>query len=718
MTRSLVALLLCLFSVAICAQKSNEEHVKRLMDNDKYLDALEVLESLPAEDKSHFLKRGICYYYTGDLDKAMDDLAAAYDAGEESATLLKYLALSHHKRGEFISASRAYKLYLNEIDRDDPERKEIIHAIKNCSYGRKAKHVEQIGFVENLGVVVNSKYDEIAPIKSPNYAYKYYFSSNRKGSTGGLRNKNGLKDDIYGKYSSDIYTVEQINGSWTPSTGVPPLLNSARDEILQGFSDNGRVLIFLKQGGNATPQLVSDTFSTEVTETPQPLVTPANGGLGDKDLFFVDDKTFIFSSKRRGGYGGYDLYITYKEDGSWMEPINLGPEVNSPFDEVSPFLVNSGSILYFSSNREESIGGYDIYTARYGIERGRWDQAQNIGFPVSSPANDMYFRLSDDGRSAIFSSDRKESIGGYDLFIAYMKNQILEQLSFVAEVPFINREGDLAGVPSTVSEEEIPEPVEEAREEEETPVTKVREMVIYPLLYNMDDNVVSGNNAKVLKDILDMMIIYPSVNISLTGHTHNEGSKAYDLYFSVKRAEQAAEYLMSNGISGDRITIYGVGSNYPMVSRQGSTFATRNNNRIEINFNDDNATGLKVTYNYPLISDYLKDPSATAFREKSSGVHFRIMVTEARQMYDNPTILGQQNVIIEKNGDQKSYRYTIGLHEKYLDALELKNEMIRRGFLDIRMKAYQAGKELSPEQAKKLLPQFPELEMYITNELR
>lgn len=718
MTRTLLAILPLFLAVAIYGQGDNKEHIKKLMVNGKYLDALEVLESNPLNDKNYFLQRGLCYYHVGDMENAMNDLGAAYDSGEESATLLKYLAKTHHRRGEFKSASRAYKLYLNEIDRDDPERKEIIHAIKNCAYGIKAKYADQIGFVENLGQVVNSPYDEIAPIKSPNYAFKYYYSSNRKGSTGGLRNGAGLKDDIYGNYAYDIYTVEQINGSWTPSTGVPPLLNTARDETIQGFSDNGRVLIFLKHGGNLTPQLVSDTFSTDITTTPQPLATPANGGLGDKDLFFIDDHTFIFSSKRRGGYGGYDLYITYKEDGSWVEPINLGPEVNSPFDEVSPFLVNSGNMLYFSSNREQSIGGYDIYIARYGIERGRWNEAQNIGFPVSSPADDMYFRLSDDGRSAIFSSDRKESIGGYDLFIAYLKNQILEQLSYVSQLPFINRENDLAGVPSTVEEDIIPEPEEEVVEEKEPPVTRVREMVISPLFYNADENIVTGNNAKVLKDILDMMVIYPSLKVVLTGHTHNEGSKAYDLYFSIKRAEQAAEYLMSNGISGDRIIIYGVGSNYPMVKRQGSELATRNNNRIEVNFINEETTGFKVSYSYPMITDYLMDPSAATFREKTKDLHFRVMVTEARQMYDNPIILGQQNIIIEKVGNKRSYTYTIGLFDKYFDALELKNELIRSGFLDIRMKAYLGGKELSPTEAKDLLPEYPELDMFITNELR
>ncbi len=243
-------------------------------------------------------------------------------------------------------------------------------------------------------------------------------------------------------------------------------------------------------------------------------------------------------------------------------------------------------------------------------------------------------------------------------------------------------------------------------------------MVISPLLYNADENIVAGSNAKVLRDILDMMVIYPSVNVTFTGHTHNEGSKAYDLYFSAKRAEQAAQYLMANGIDGNRIIIYGVGSNYPMVKRQGSTLATRNNNRIEIDLTDEIEPGLNVSYNFPLITDYLEDTRAKSFRDKVKGLHFRVVVTESRQMYDNVIILGQEHVIIEKEGNDRNYYYSVGLFDNYLDALDLKNVLIRNGFLDIRMKAYLDGKQLNDNDVISLKDLHPELSEFINNELR
>ena len=294
----------------VSAQSKSDKHIINLIKNDRFTDALASIEIRKKKDKDYFYFRGVTLYFLNRLDEAISDLTTSYEKGKEDKTVLYYLGRSHQKKGEFIQASRAFKLYVNELPKNDPERREIIDEIKKCAYALKAPYREQHGFVENLGSSVNTVQDEIAPIPSPNYADKYYFSSNRPGSTGGMRNKKGLKDNVYGNHYHDIYTVENINGSWTPSTGVPPLLNSSRNDIIQSFTDNGRVLFFLKEGGEQPSSILSDTFTVDVNSYPQGLSSPANGGLGDQDVFFVNDSTFLFSSRRKGGYGGLDIYIT------------------------------------------------------------------------------------------------------------------------------------------------------------------------------------------------------------------------------------------------------------------------------------------------------------------------------------------------------------------------------------------------------------------------
>ncbi len=680
---------------AVSAQSKSDNHIIKLIKNDRFTDALSSIETRKKKDKDYFYFRGVTMYFLNRLDEAVADLTTSYEKGKEDKTVLYYLGRSHQKKGEFVLASRAFKLYLNELSKKDPERREIIDEIKKCAYALKSPYRDQQGFVENLGSSVNTIQDEISPIPSPNYADKYYFSSNRPGSTGGMRNKKGLKDNTYGNHYHDIYTVENINGNWTPSTGVPPLLNSSRNDVIQSFTDNGRVLFFLKEGGEQPSSILSDTFTVDVNSYPQGLSSPANGSLGDQDVFFVNDSTFLFSSKRKGGYGGLDIYITQKRNGIWIEPENLGPSVNSAYDERTPFLVNSGNIIYFSSNRKESLGGYDIFYAFYGIERARWEGAKNIGLPISSPADDLGFKLNQDGRSAVLYSNRKESIGGYDIFVAYLKNQVEEQASYSSTIPFLDNPVDLAGytIPeestdtTTVAEatEEFIEPSIEAAKE--TSIIE-REIVVSPLFYNSTDNLLTPTNLNNLKNILDMMIIYPELRMTLTGSSLNEGSRSYELYFSIKRAEVIAKYFYDNGIDPSRIQLKGVGSSYPIAKQLGSTVSKKNNQRVDVLLSNLPENGLIVSYTYPVIAEYLKDPSFPEYQEKSSGLSYRIEVARVKQLYDNETVFKYKDIMVQKDGNSNEYVYTVGIFQDYFSARAIKNELIRNGMLDIHLEAY------------------------------
>ena len=247
---------------------------------------------------------------------------------------------------------------------------------------------------------------------------------------------------------------------------------------------------------------------------------------------------------------------------------------------------------------------------------------------------------------------------------------------------------------------------------------KVREMVIRPLLYESSDVLSNRDNSKSLKDILDMMVIFPDLNAVITGHTHDGGSNAYDLYFSIKNAEQVSNYLLNNGISPERLGVYGAGSNYPMVKSLGSNLATKNNNRIEISLTDQKVTGLNVTYTYPIINDYLKDDRASAYRQTYNGVVFRIEVARANQMYDNQKILTLDNVIIEKESASNSYIYTVGNCFTYDQALDLRKALAEVGIDELKMHVYLDGIRLSEIQIQNLKDKYPEINSFSTNEIK
>ena len=141
---------------------------------------------------------------------------------------------------------------------------------------------------------------------------------------------------------------------------------------------------------------------------------------GDSRPYFYNDSLVLFSSFRSGGYGGYDIYAMVKKgDDGWSTPFNLGPEINSAFDEQYPYLAKDGRSLYFSSNNfRASIGGFDIFEAKYDQEIKKWGAAKNMGMPINSAGDDTHFSLTIDGAKAYLTSNRKTGLGERDIYLS------------------------------------------------------------------------------------------------------------------------------------------------------------------------------------------------------------------------------------------------------------------------------------------------------------
>src|SRR6185503_3374749 len=127
------------------------------------------------------------------------------------------------------------------------------------------------------------------------------------------------------------------------------------------FSSDGQILFFLTELGNEF-KIRTDTFTDQQDMVYQGVfVGPYRPVGGGTDLIFFNDSICLFSSDRTGGFGGYDLYISTRHNGIWSEAVNLGPTINSFYNERYPFLTKNGQTLFFSSDNLESIGGYDVF---------------------------------------------------------------------------------------------------------------------------------------------------------------------------------------------------------------------------------------------------------------------------------------------------------------------------------------------------------------------
>ena len=709
-------------AVAVWGQKGVLKQANKYYEAERYAEAVKYYNSYKKieKDKNAVYRRGVARYYTNELDAAISDLTQAYTLGVDDKKVYYYVGRALHSQHKFADAAKFYKNYLR-YEEDEAMQAEVIDHIRRCRSGIDLQYVDQRAFIENLGGSVNSTYDEVNPIQSPTNPSKYYFSANRDDANGGMRNEQGLKDEIYGMYTMDMYAVELIDGNWTAVNAFHPLLNSAQNDVLQDFSSDGSVMYFMKSLGQQAGTLYADTFTVDRPEGvfPVELRTPMITRLGDKDLHVFGTDVILFSSKRKGGYGGYDLYIAERKDGQWQNAQNLGPTINGPYDERAPFLAKSGTQLFFSTDRTGSMGGFDIYEAVYEVEAAEWTEPVNMGLPINSGKDDLHFSVSADGMVGMLSSDRAESLGGYDLFLAYMKEQITSQLMYTENVPFsidpqiVMMEGDSIKV--AVDDDG---PVGDFTD---PPIsTKTREYFNTPLYYGADENIVTPQNTTRLNSIYDIMVIFPETEIMLTCHSMQEGLTDFDLYFSIKRAEKAADYLIDKGIAPERIHLRGVGSNFPLaqmlINGRKSRLAERTNRRVDVTFYNTSKSNLQIVPDEPVVADNLVDELGSRYASRLQGLSFKVEITTAKQMYKADVLKRYPESSIDKRADQSDYVYSLGIYDDYMKARMLKNKLVREGITAARVNAYMDGQVLAISDIDALQEAYPSLRDYLRYE--
>ncbi|MBK9733621.1 MAG: PD40 domain-containing protein [Saprospiraceae bacterium] len=712
MIRSIIIGFLFFFTISnsIFAQKAIKKQGDTYFNVGKYRDAFEAYSACKNAEKDAdlLIKRGICNYYINKPDASIRDLALAHNLKSIDTRKFKYAAKSYFAKQDYIEASKFYKMFLNSLKPNTGIWKETINEIKRCGYAKNQKYAPQLAFVENLGPNVNSIYDEIAPIQSPTMQGRYYFSSAREGTIGGLRNENGLADEVKGRYSTDMFLVDLKDGNWSSVLPFEQLLNTPKNDILQDFSSDGSIIYFIKTEHSHTGTLYLDTFSLDRDPAILPFAAelPFIAENGDKDLFVFNDSLIIFSSQKNEGYGGFDLYYAIKSHNIWQLPVNFGPMINSGANEIGPVLAKNGSKLYFSSDRLETLGGFDIFSADY-TDVGAWTKCKNLGVLINSPKDDIDFELSADGMTALFSSDRLESIGGFDIYIAYFKEQILDQLAFVERPMFVPVESDSSMVSENIEQIVSPSPE----------VLPMRDFVSKALFFNENEDVLTPSNIAQIKKITELMVIYPDINVMLKSHCVSEGRPDFDLYFSIKRAEKIAEKLITSGVSPHRIFMQGCGANFPIalpsINGIPSTLAAKTNRRIDLeilNFQDIN---LRVIMETPTVAEQYRDTLWDNFENKNKGVTFRVRFSKVSQMLKSDVLSLRNDAIVEKKANEEQYTYTMGNFVLYNDARLLKGELIRNGMPESSIIPYYQGVELDRTKMALIRNQYPELKNFI-----
>ena len=654
-------------------------------------------------DKDVKLRAAICRYEVNDIDGAISLLNALVEEGKTDPLVFFYLGRSYHHREAYKNAVRNYKLYIRRAKADDPRREWTKDEILKCASGNNLRYATPMAYVENLGTAVNTFYDETGPVPSPSVMDRLYYSSARPESTGGAYRNDGIKDPKFGSFRSDLFYSEHTNGVWRSSEQMDAQLNTDQHELLFGFSADGQNLYYFRGESPLFGNIIVDTFSSEANITVERpslgAFVPANG---DRDLLMFNDTIMLFSSAKAGGFGGYDLYYSVFRDSGWDAATNLGPEINSHYDDVSPFLARNGRLLYFSSNRTASIGGFDIFHSHFDDQQTKWSAPENTGPSVNSPGNDVHYRIAADGLTAYFASDRKTGYGMYDLYAAYMKEAVVEHLTISAPTTFAQIK-PLA--PDVIAANAPVKPAE------------IKEFYIGDFLVEDNDLVLTPQNIKTLDVIANLLLIFPTVTADLICHDIPSGPRSFDLYFSIKKAEQAAQYLTRKGVPAERLFVMGCGSFYPRATDNTSTAnnpaVNRLNRRIEVRIRNTEDQRISLIYAQPNIPTELIDPRGARFSEDREGLIYRVQIASVNQMFQHPVFDDQDHALVLLDQATRQYQYYVGMEYTTRGIIRLREKLAGQGFEDPRVVAFLHGRQLDRAQIPDHTEAYPDLLNYL-----
>ncbi|GEM_PF-123291 len=693
------------------------EQAKRLFEAAHYAEALEGFKQhllANPEDLAIQLKAAICLYQLNRLAEAKKILlflSKQHIAARHEAWF--FLARVAHAEHQFRQAIDYYKEFLRLAPKDHEYRDMVKDEIRRCALGMQLIEQPERAVVESLGDEVNSPYDEFAPMPSPNYADRIYFSSIRTGNVGGARTEDGIPDPTLGHFFSDMFSATVLNGKWSAVTPLSYLLNSPQHEVALDFSDDGSRLYFWRGQTLFSGDIMVDTFRNSLARqyyTPVHFDGPMRPWEGDCDLFFFNDTTLLFASRRPGGYGGLDLYISQYRQGQWTAPKNLGPTINSAYDERSPFLAIDGRTLYFSTNdSQRSMGGLDILRSTYNDLTESWSTPQNMGFPINSAGDDAAFRLTLDGYRAFFCSSRKSGMGQRDIYIAYFDQAREEQLSQSYPPSFLDVPR-IKTIAANTSTGEGQHPALYSSDE-------IVDLNIAPLYYSTNDLLTSPANLKMLDQLAFIAKAFPQVRIALATHTDDATPAPLDIFLAIKQAERAMQYLIENGAQPQQIILIGLGKQYPWartdVTGKNLEANRRLNRRIDIALDSIEGLPLRLRYQEVQVPESQRDPAGIFFENSTKNLHFRVQIAQLEQMYQGPLLASYPHRMVERIGNSPKYSFMVGLYQTFASAQVLADNLAMQGIGDARVVAYIGPFRIdTAAELEVLRKKYPELNQY------
>ncbi|MBL4708998.1 MAG: PD40 domain-containing protein [Flavobacteriales bacterium] len=362
-----------------------------------------------------------------------------------------YLGKTQHNDYQFLEAIESFKKFRTYVNEKHSLYKEINKSINMSTYAQQSVLNPVNIKISNLGGKLNGFYPDFSPIVRIDESAIYYTSRRLREDSSNYENY----DPIDGMLFEDIYvSLKEEDGSW--GDPYPLNINTEGHEATVNLSIDGRTLYIYKDiNGNGElfeSNLEGDSAGFEIWSDPKKLGSDINTKAYETHATVTPNgKRIYFISDREGGFGGKDIYFCNRlPTGNWALSQNAGPVLNSDHNEDGVFMHPDGKTMYFSSDGHESMGGYDIM---YSVDTDTgWSKPSNMGYPINSVGDDVFFVTTPDGKRAYFSSFKEEGYGEKDVYLLELIDAEEAALTlYRGEFTFVDRYVPPSGAQVTIT---------------------------------------------------------------------------------------------------------------------------------------------------------------------------------------------------------------------------------------------------------------------------
>jgi outer membrane protein OmpA-like peptidoglycan-associated protein len=550
-----------------------------------------------------------------------------------------WIGQSYQFGKDFDRAIDFYKRYKTKGTKTTPPAdaisvEETDRRIVECNNGKEFMANPGNFNIVNIGKEVNSEYEDYAPVLNEDETELVFTTRRRQGNM----NENVASDN---KPWEDIFITTKTGNKWSPAKNIGAPVTTLTHESTLALSANGNTLLIYKDEGGG--DMFQVTRQPDGTWSAPEALKGINSSYSEASASLSTDGTSLyFASDRPGGLGGMDIYVATKDSrGQWARVRNLGPGINTVFDEEGPFIDYEGKTLYFSSKGRKTMGGYDIFKATIiDPKENKWSEPENLGYPINSPDNDVFYVSTKDGKRGYYSSVREDGFGYSDIYrIQLPEDKLPETDSVVAKkaaipVKFSVRVFDAASkapldakvsLISVKDNATIPMAntrpgaydftitAEEAKDyrlsiekegyvfqntnisiagatDQAKSITRTVEMrkpvagitqILHNIYFDFNKATFKQESYAELGKLETMMKQNANMKVEIAGHTDSFGPDAYNKKLSQARASAVRTFLTSKGIDARRVTSAGYGDTRPLASNDDEKGGREINRRVE-----------------------------------------------------------------------------------------------------------------------------------------